>query len=146
MNEAEVLELKAQVEADYRKQIETIDGFLDLLRRKNEASPATSTPIKPATHRKPRTGQGEERAPRVRGLLKATLDILPVLPATFTRLDIIAKVEETYPKFKGNIRPDSMRTTLKRLLEDGTIEVVEESSGPKPAVYRYVKKGVESKM
>jgi|ERR1041384_4947331 hypothetical protein len=140
MNEAEVLELKAQLDADYKRRSEAIDIVLEMLHGKNGTSLIPSTPTKPATHRKPRTGENGERVPRVRGLLKATLDILPALPATFTRFDIIEKVEETYPKFKGNIRPDSMRTTLKRLLEDGTLEVVEEASGPKPAIYRYVAK------
>lgn len=145
MNEQEVLELKAQLEADYKRDSEAIDRVLAMLQRKSGVSPSAATQQQlipasvPVPKSKPEANNGTERTPRVRGVLKATRELLSQLPSTFTSSEVREKLEEANPKFAGGkIKMDSLRGVLKLLSSEGLIKPVKEASGPNPAVYERV--------
>jgi hypothetical protein len=145
MNELEVQELKSQLEADYKKKSEAIEIVLGMLRSKNGNTPAKPTPANsstPSRHRSSNTVKGK----RVRGVLSTSRLVLKDLPTPFTRIELLAKLEEVRPDFTGKVTADSLRNTLNRLAEEGVIEVVEEASGTRPASYRLVGRKTEAEM
>jgi hypothetical protein len=152
VNEQEVLELKAQLEADYKRESEAIDTVLAMLRRKGGASLPTATQSEPTpasipvSQPKTESNNGAEREKRIRGMLKTTRSLLNDLPETFTSFAVRDKLEE-HPKFAGRkIKMDSLRGVLKQLVEEGLIKPEKEASGPNPAVYRRVPRTTEVKM
>jgi hypothetical protein len=140
VKEEEVLELKAELDAEYKRQSETIDNFLEMLRRrKNGVSLLAATQPSPSSPRAPKSrleANNTERAKRVRGMLKATRSILNDLPETFTTFQVRDKLEEFRPDFKGRIKLDSLRGTLNQLIDEGLMQQIEEGAGQKPAIYK----------
>jgi hypothetical protein len=161
VNESEILEMKAQLDAEYRRQkaqlyaeykqaSEGLEAILSMLRRKrNGASPSLtsglgSTP-EPQPHPEPDNHTG--RPKKARGILASTRAILDQLPDPFTTPQLGAMLEETYPEqFAGKINRDSLRGTLKQLSDEGWIKQIAEGAGPRPALYKHLKMTVEKVM
>jgi hypothetical protein len=166
MDIKEVLALKKQLEDEYRKDREAIDRVLVLLTKRGSdvQRPASRKAItKKQVNRSLRsnalvrsheasqtlllTGEngtngdvgkkkvpfGRERDSGIRGAAKQAIHYVPL---TFGRKDLIAAIEEHSPEWRGKTTKDAMKGAVKRLLEDGLMEVVSPSAGKQPAVYR----------
>lgn len=145
VNEREVLRLRAQLDAEYKKRVEAIDLVLQMLRSPNGLFPITATQPTPPAKSQPKTVSNTEREPRVRGMLKATRNILNDLPETFTSFQVRDALELARPEFKGRVKLDSLRGVLNTLAVEGYVEQIAAGAGPKPALYKRLKL-VEDKM
>jgi hypothetical protein len=145
MNEIEVLDLKRQLEEEYKKDSDAIDRVLGLLRSRNGAAPINgSAPIeaaKPAVSAKTvpasRPNRSRHGQPtRVRGVLSTVTRLLKDLPPIFNREDISDRLRQSNPAMAAKVKPESLRSTIRQLVKAGVIELVEEASGPRLATYR----------
>jgi hypothetical protein len=148
--EEEVLELKAELDAEYKRQSETLDNFLEMLRRRRNgvsllAAIQPSPSPNPVPKPQPKTDSNTPREKRVRGMLKAMRSILNDMPETFTSFQAKDALEVARPEFKGRIKLDSMRGVLNALIDEGWIKQIEVGVGPKPALYQRIKR-VEGNM
>jgi hypothetical protein len=145
----QVLSLKANLEADYRKKSEAIDTVLEMLQEEeaaagtptaipsvapsNAATPDTGEPTKPVRVHAPRAA---ERKPRVRGIQEAVRGLLPSLPEIFTG-PAVRDAVRALPKFAGvDIRSDSVRVAIMTLVGEGLVEVVEAGTAGGATTYR----------
>jgi hypothetical protein len=149
VNEQEILALKAQLYADYKRDVETLDALLDLLRRRNGASHSPASEQVPTleTQPRPKLDNHTERPKKARGILAATRAILDQLPDPFSTAQLKVMLEGAYPEqFAGKVKMDSLRGTLKQLADEGWIKQIAEGSGPRPALYKRLKLTVEKPM
>jgi hypothetical protein len=145
VDEQEILKLKAQLYADYKRDVELLDGLLDLLRRRNGKSHSPVSEQVPTLEYLPRPEP--ERPKKARGILAATREVLDRLPDPFKTVQLIKMLEETYPEqFAGKLKRDSLRGTLKQLSDEGWIKQIAEGTGPRPALYKRLKRTVEEVM
>lgn len=173
MDIQEVVDLKKQVEEDFRKDTEAIDRVLALLERRkvsekvqdddsSELPPEQPSskiqskddiPIVQPTTRKIDFAEDEEspsvatngnlngnkfgraRDSGVKGVAKQTI---PFLDDFFTRKELLEKMEEKFPEWRGKLTKDAMNGAVKRLLEDDLIAVHTRLGGKNPIVYRKV--------
>jgi hypothetical protein len=134
MNEAEVLNLKLQLDEEYRKDTEAIDRVLRLLRSRNGAAPVEAT--KPASQKRRSQTKDSDKEPRVRGVQSAVIKLLKNLKPVFTREEIFDMLKVVNPEMAGKLKPASLRNTVRQLVKAEVIEVVEEASATRPATYR----------
>ena len=74
-------------------------------------------------------------------LRKLIEEMLPTLPAEFTRLNLMEKIKERYPEKAETIKGSSMRWTLQTLVESGDIEVMRPGENNEPTMYQHKKSG-----
>lgn len=161
VNESEILEMKAQLDAEYRQRkaqlyaqykqaSDGIEAMLSMLGRKtNGASPSPASEQVPTPEFQPhlKSDNHTERPKKARRLLAATREILDQLPDPFRTVQLKEMLEETYPEsFAGKVKTDSLRGTLKQLADEGWIKQIAEGAGPRPALYKRLKMTVQKPM
>lgn len=144
MNITEVTELKRKLEEDFKKKTEAIDIVLEMLRAEKgnvngsapqvSDAPVSPTPKVASPETKPRRKKGEPT--RVRGVLSLTRRLIFDLPPVFTIEDLIIKLHKVNPSKAHKIKRESLRSTLRTLVSEGSIVVAEKAAGTKPASYR----------
>ena len=121
VKEREYLRLRRQIEEDYRRKIEALETVWKLSQpSKNSASPES------------------EGAPRPsRGTVDALVrGVLPDLGEVFRPRDVMERLHVKHPDSKRFLLRSSVSSTLRRLVGEQKIEVVEQGSGKRPSRYR----------
>ena len=134
MNEAEVLNLKSQLDEEYKKDSDAIDRVLRLLRSRNGTAPVEAT--KRASQKRQSQAKDSNKEPRVRGVQSAVIKLLKNLNPVFTREEIFDMLKVVNPAMAGKLKPASLRNTMRQLVKAEVIEVVKEASLTGPATYR----------
>jgi len=114
MNEREYDRLRNEIEAEYHKKIEALEL---IWRMSNKAPTGLMT-----------NGRG--------ALLGAVRDAVNQLYATFTIRDVEKVIKQQNAVVGSHVRRASLSNTLKRLVEDGLLELVEKGQGKRPSSYR----------
>lgn len=133
MKEKELLTEKRVLEAEIlerQKALQAVEVLLNRIRQQNGMSPAqvaTAGSVSPGSN-----GNGK----RVRGTLKAAKRAADALPDAFTRSELFAKIEQDNPALAGKISPAAQRSTIRTLLKDNWIVIVEEATETTEAKYR----------
>lgn len=137
MTERQYNKLQAQIQAEYRDQLEKAAESrqhrleaLDWVRGQTGGNRAG-------------TGNGNGiangRSTRDTGLIERVRSAIPALPGeTFTAGDLAAALRERHQELNGSIKRRSVSSALRRLAENRTLEVAQEGSGRRPVIYKKV--------
>jgi hypothetical protein len=117
LSEKRVLETEI---AERQEALHAIEVLIGRIRRQEghppEAVPSLDTSQNNGIHR------------RTRGTLKAAKQAVFHLPGTFTRSQLITKIEELNPALAGKIKAEAQRSTLRTLATERLIELLEDVS------------------
>lgn len=133
MKKDEVLALKEKLAADFQKKSEAIDLVLSMLEDENSTEATPQTSIRQETASPP--AKTAPSIKRTRGLLRSARRVLPKLPIDFTKYDVFDALRKDFPDLAEKMKPESLRGCLSTLVDEGLIQVKQESSGTRPAVY-----------
>jgi ribosomal protein S25 len=119
-------------------------GVLKEIQKARAKSPALFRKVSqnstPAPQSRPTRVSNAEAQKKARGILAATREILDKLPDPFMTVQLKEMLEETYPEsFAGKVKMDSLRVTLKKLVDEGWIQQIAEGAGPRRAQYKHLK-------
>lgn len=117
MNDREYRRLKHQIEAEYQQKIHALEMVWTMANRA----------------RRNETGVRSDR-PRKGALLALVRNVLPQMRGEFTQHTVLEKLRENNQTM--DIKRASMSATLRKLSDDGEIELLELGSGKRPSRYR----------
>ena len=118
MKHTEYIRLKAQIEAEYKHKLESLETVWRL------ASSGTSADGKDGRPKRRRNG----------GLNTAIKALLPELETGFSQPKVFEILRSRKPELE--VTPASVSSALRRLEEDGDIEIVERGAGQRPSTYQ----------
>ncbi|MBV9927909.1 MAG: hypothetical protein JOZ96_23010 [Acidobacteria bacterium] len=126
------------------------DGVLKEIQKARSKSPAMFRKVSqnstPGPQPRPAPVNNAEAQQKARGILAATREILDQLPDPFMTVQLKEMLEEKYPEsFAGKVKMDSLRVTLKKLVDEGWIQQIAEGAGPRRALYKHLKWTAEAK-
>ena len=119
MTEKHILELRDDLDEQYKKDRETLDRMLDLVRRQEP------------------NGSDEEESDPTRGMLikdKIAYYVLSI-PNNFTMQDARKFIQEKDPRFASKLRPDALSAALYRMTKEGQVKIVIAKKGISAAIY-----------
>jgi hypothetical protein len=115
MHEREYKRLRAEIEADYRKKLEA----LDLVWSMSNGATRPGQNI---------SGRG--------AILLAVRTAVAGLQSTFGPPEVESSIKKNDPALAPKIRRASISNVLKKLVDEGTVEVVEKGQGRQASTYR----------
>jgi hypothetical protein len=133
LKEKELLTEKRVLEAEILERqnaLQAIEVLLNRIRQQNGLSPVIGPTMSVVSARMGGNGT------RVRGTLKAAKKAAEEIDGPFTRADLFARVEQDNPALAGKISPAAQRSTIRTLLQETRIAIVEEATETSEAKYR----------
>lgn len=130
MKEKELLTEKRVLEAEILERqnaLQAVEVLLNRIRQQNGLSPVIGPTMSARMG-----GNGK----RVRGTLKAAKKAADAFDQPFTRADLFAKIEQDNPSLSGKISAAAQRSTIRTLLKETEIAIVEEGTETTEAKYR----------
>jgi hypothetical protein len=100
-------------------------------------SPAAASPVTGSITGRSASGNGRKN----RGLASIIEEMLPSLPAEFSRVEIRAVLEIKYPEYAKKVTSDAMRSAFHALTTARKIEAVRRGTGKEPTIYRAINSG-----
>jgi hypothetical protein len=120
-----LLELKRRIEDHYAARIKAVNLLLETL-NEIERPPKRIHLVASDQLVKPR---------RVRGVLAAVNRLIPDLPETFDRNDVMERLREQQPALAARVTLENLRGTLRILAKQNKIELRSEATNTQPARY-----------
>lgn len=139
--------IQRQIETHFDARLAAVEGERQSLEaERSDALQAIAQLRRALTSNGLRSIEGLEltsfRARPVKTLTAAVVKVIAELIAgDFTINTVIKLVGQHHPEIKQPINPTSVSGILRSLKEEGTLEVVKEGAGPRPAVYRLSETG-----
>jgi len=168
MDIQEVIDLKKQLEEEFRKDTDAIDRVLQLL-EKNKSSQQTTpdSQSKTVTDTAANNKQTEMIQPRARKFAFAEVEVgsngngnkngnkfgrvrdsgvkgvgkqaYHYLPQDFERKDLILTIKTHFPEWSDKLSRDAINGAIDRLVEDGFIKLKMKGRGKYPAIFTKIK-------
>lgn len=117
MNDREYQRLKRQIEAEYHQKLDALEMVFRM-----------------STNARRNGVEARISGPRRGVLLSVVRGVLPDIRGEFTQHSVIEKLHENNPEIE--IKRASMSATLRKLADDGEIELLQLGSGKRPSRYR----------
>jgi len=114
VNEKQYLRLRRQIEDDYKKKLDALETVWRMV-SDPAAEPATSHPRQ--------------------NLMPLVRDAVATVDGPFTQTDLQEQLAAKNPS--ASIRRSSLASALRRLVDEGVLEIVERGVGKKPSIYRH---------
>ena len=118
-----LLDLRRQIEEHYRDRLKAVDLLLQTVRELERPAPS---PLRMIEVTRPR---------RVRGVLAVVRQLIPQLPQPFDRRQVLEKLQEVEPELAAKVTLASLRNSLRLLVREGTIQLIEEPTSLRPGRY-----------
>jgi fatty acid/phospholipid biosynthesis enzyme len=116
MKQREYDTLKNQIESEYRTKIDALELIWKM---SNKGAPSSN-----------QTGRG--------AVLQAVKAVVSITHGNFNTSDVEKHIKESNPALGAKIKRASISNTLKRLVKDKMIEVVEQGTGRQASTYKKV--------